>query len=508
MKKSVSLLLLALLTAVCLHCALGEEAPTLRYNSKGDAVTALQRRLRELGYYTFHITGIYQENTQRAVRAFQAEYGLRETGEADAVLQALIHNPFARPKPTPTPKPTSTPRPTPTPLSMKAPYPGRLEFGSAGEDVRRVQTRLFELGFYAGEISGNFLGNTRNAVRDFQRHNVMAADGVVGEQTWQALFFDEQARGAYEAPKPTPEPTPVPYRVEVNVTTQVTSVYGLDEEGEYTNLVRHMLCSTGTASDPTPLKTYTLNGEKARWCYFPKWGTHAQYWTRMDASNAFHSVIYSEPDPMALKTGSYTGLGKRASHGCVRLMLEDAKWIYENCGKGTRVVVYEGKADEELTKSLKIPPLDYSVMLPRPTAAPTAPPAYSAFAQPPMPFTTLERGVENVAVYWLQCRLTELGYYKGSITGGYYGGTAEAVKAFQRDNGLAADGKAGVLTQSKLYEALLATPEPVLTREPAITRAPVSMPGRTVSPTPARTAAPMPTRPPSNSPWFEATKGP
>jgi len=48
-------------------------------------------------------------------------------------------------------------------------------------------------------------------------------------------------------------------------------------------------------------------------------------------------------------------------------------------------------------------------------------------------------------------RLAELGYYKGTITGGYYGGTIEAVKAFQRDNGLEVDGAAGKKTQALLF---------------------------------------------------------
>ncbi|MED9957709.1 MAG: peptidoglycan-binding domain-containing protein, partial [Christensenellales bacterium] len=159
--------------------------------------------------------------------------------------------------------------------------------------------------------------------------------------------------------------------------------------------------------------------------------------------------------------------------------------IYDNCGKGTEVVIYEGEEDEELTRSLKIPPLDRSVMMPEPTAAPTQPPAYSADALPPMPFTTLERGVESEAVYWLQCKLTELGYYHGSITGGYYGGTVEACKAYQRDNGLSVDGKAGKLTLSRLYEDVLATPSPSPTPAPAATRAPDASPSPSAAPLPS-----------------------
>ncbi len=467
MKKRIWTLTAVLLVVSIAGFAFAAQDDVLRYNSAGSNVSALQRRLAELYYYTFRITGKYQEYTQKAVREFQKDNGLAVTGEADPALVQMIMGDAARPKATPTPaptvtpKPTATPQPSPTPLALVVPFPGILQYNSTGVNVRRIQTRLQQLGFYQIEISGNYLGNTRNAVREFQQQNGITPDGVVGEKTWKLLFFDAEAVDAYATPRPSPTPAPPEYKIFVNVTTQVVSVYALDGAGEYSRLVKNMVCSTGTASDPTPLKTYTLNGATARWCYFPKWGTYAQYWTRMDASNAFHSVIYASEDPMSLKTGSYTGLGKRASHGCIRLMIEDAKWIYQNCGKGTQAVVYEGPPDEELTMSLKKPPLDYSVMLPKPTAAPTVPPAYSANAAPPMPLKTLRRGAEGEAVYWLQCRLADLGYYKGTITGGYYGGTADAVKAFQRDAGLSVDGVAGRETLNRLYAAALATPAPI-----------------------------------------------
>lgn len=471
MKRALWLGCLLMMLALCAG-GLAEETLPLRYGSTGDAVIMLQERLTELGYYTFRITGNYQEHTQQAVRDFQAALGWEQTGIADEALLVQVYRLDA--PPVPPPAPTSPP-------AAEAPL---LQFGSVGDDVLRVQLRLQELGYYAIEVSGNYLGNTRNAVRDFQRKNGLQADGVVGQATWDMLFFGD-ALDAAATPRPTPSPTPVPYRIGVDVTNQVTTVYGLDENQQYTDVVRQMLCSTGTTSDPTPLDTFVLNGRTSEWCYFPQWGTHARYWTRINASIAFHSVIYAEPDLMALKTGSYTGLGKRASHGCIRLMVDDAKWIYDNCGKGTEVVIYEGEEDEELTRSLKIPPLDRSVMMPEPTAAPTQPPAYSADALPPMPFTTLERGVESEAVYWLQCKLTELGYYHGSITGGYYGGTVEACKAYQRDNGLSVDGKAGKLTLSRLYEDVLATPSPSPTPAPAATRAPDASPSPSAAPLPS-----------------------
>ncbi len=475
--------------------ALAEEMPTLSYNSAGDAVLTLQQRLTELGYYTFRITGVYQENSQRAVQAFQADNGLPVTGVADAALQQMILSPYASPKATP------VPAPTPTPLVLTASFSGKLEYGSVGDNVTRVQARLSAMGYYGDKISGQFLGNTRNAVKAFQKQNGLAVDGVVGETTWQALFLDNTAVDAFAPPKPTPVPTPVPYRIGVDVTNQVTTVYGLDEQGNYTQVVKDMICSTGTASDPTPLKTYVLNGAVSRWCYFPKWGSHAQYWTRMDGSNAFHSVIYTAADEMTLAVGSYTGLGKRASHGCIRLMVADAKWIYDNCGKGTEVVVYEGPPNEEMTKSLKIPPLDYSRMLPQPTPAPTQPPLYNAGGLPPMPFRTLSRGTESEAVYWLQCKLTDLGYYAGPATGGYYKGTIEAVKAFQRDHGLSVDGQAGKQTLSAIYEDVLATPSPSPVPTPHPTpRASATVPPRSRPTSEEGTASVKPTLSPSKAP--------
>lgn len=502
MKKA--LLMIIILCCVALS-ANAEELPLLSYGSKGEQVVALQEKLTELGYYTFRITGNYQENTQKAVRLFQADNGLQATGIADEQLQRLILSDEAMPKPTPTPSPTVPPP------NLDEPFSGKVEYGAKGMNVTRIQTRLADLGFYHIEISGEFWGNTRNAVKEFQHQNGLAADGIVGVETWQTLFFAEDVVDASATPKPTPAPTPVPYRIEVDVTNQVTSIYGLDEMGTYTTLIKHMICSTGTEKDPTPPGTYTLNGATSRWCYFPKWGTHGQYWTRIDAYNAFHSVIYSEADPMALKTGSYTGLGKKASHGCIRLMLEDAKWIYSNCGKGTEVYVFEGKMDEELTKSLKIPPLDYSVMLPEPTPAPTESPVYRPDDLPPMPFKTLEKGAESEAVYWLQCRLAELGYYGGSITGGYYSGTIEAVKAFQRDHNLSPDGKAGKKTLEAVYESVLATPEPVAEsilatgKEAQSTHSILLAPpsdSSLTSATPAPTVSPKPTEEPNAIPYF------
>ncbi len=453
----------------------------LEKGDSGDDVKALQSRLTELGYYNGKISGNYLEGSYYAIHSFQNRSGLPATGKADVKTQELLFDisALAKQAPTATPAPTPTPSPAqeedsfqgeavPEPTVANVKYTTKLQRGSTGSKVKQLQTRLTELGFYTGPISGNYMNQTKAAVTAFQKHNALTADGITGKETWDMLFNSEDVSLPSDTPKPTPAPTPIPYAVTVDVTNQVVTVYGLDGSGEYTQVVRQMICSTGTKAFPSDVGKWTLNGSKARWATFPKWGDgKAQYWTRINSSIAFHSVIYNSYSTSDLATGSFYALGSRASHGCIRLQVQDAKWVYDNLGKGVVVTITEKLAsDPELTQSLKPIGLDKSTMLAKAAPAPTPTPAYSSSEKPPMPFRTLKKGSSGEDVYWLQMKLQELGYYKGTVTGGYYGGTVSAVKAYQKANGLKADGIAGTKTQNQLYADVLATPTPAPTPTP------------------------------------------
>jgi len=60
------------------------------------------------------------------------------------------------------------------------------------------------------------------------------------------------------------------------------------------------------------------------------------------------------------------------------------------------------------------------------------------------------RGSGGSTVRAIQCRLSELGYYRGPLDGIFGGGTEAAVKAFQRESGLQVDGKVGPKTRNAL----------------------------------------------------------
>lgn len=68
-------------------------------------------------------------------------------------------------------------------------YPGQLyRIGSTGSEVTEIQERLNELGFNAGVEDGIFGPNTQRAVEGFQQDGGLKVDGIVGPESWSALF--------------------------------------------------------------------------------------------------------------------------------------------------------------------------------------------------------------------------------------------------------------------------------------------------------------------------------
>jgi len=63
-----------------------------------------------------------------------------------------------------------------------------LQLGSTGADVSQLEQRLKDLNLYTGSVDGMFGGGVEAAVKSFQTANGLGHDGVVGPQTWAALF--------------------------------------------------------------------------------------------------------------------------------------------------------------------------------------------------------------------------------------------------------------------------------------------------------------------------------
>ncbi len=131
------------------------------------------------------------------------------------------------------------------------------------------------------------------------------------------------------------------YTIKVNLGTNCTTIY----KGK--KAVKAMICSP---SSETPTGTFYIP-VKYRWhemignCY-------AQYCTRITTGILFHSVwYYKNGDKSTMSVAAYNVMGNKASHGCVRLLCKDAKWIYDKCPIGTKIVIFWGdKSDDPLPR--------------------------------------------------------------------------------------------------------------------------------------------------------------
>lgn len=70
---------------------------------------------------------------------------------------------------------------------------GVSRYGSRGEEVKQIQTKLKSWGYYNGEVDGIFGSNTQAAVKKFQQKNGLNVDGVVGEKTLTALGINSSS---------------------------------------------------------------------------------------------------------------------------------------------------------------------------------------------------------------------------------------------------------------------------------------------------------------------------
>lgn len=126
------------------------------------------------------------------------------------------------------------------------------------------------------------------------------------------------------------------YYIKVNLAANTVTIYSKDKNNEYTKPIKAMVCSVGKAT-PTSGK-YNIT-YKYRWLALFG-NVYGQYSTRIVGSILFHSVPYYSTEPNTLKYAEYDKLGTKASAGCIRLTVEDAKWIYDNVASGSTVEFY------------------------------------------------------------------------------------------------------------------------------------------------------------------------
>lgn len=140
----------------------------LRVGMEHPVVAKLQQRLMDLGFMdNDEPTDYYGEVTQSAVKVYQRQNKLAQDGVVGPETLAAI-------------------------LSPDAKYYA-AQHGDAGDDISRIQTRLYELGYLANQnlVTGNFGDSTEEAVIKMQSVNGLEQDGKVGRQTMNLIYSEE-----------------------------------------------------------------------------------------------------------------------------------------------------------------------------------------------------------------------------------------------------------------------------------------------------------------------------
>lgn len=165
-----------------------------------------------------------------------------------------------------------------------------------------------------------------------------AAQGESQSENRQEDVSQKENTQKKDSQQPASDETEFPYYIKINRKQNCITVYTSDENGEYTVPYKAMICSTGLYN-ATPRGTFHLS---TKYLWRELYGkVYGQYATRITGGVLFHSVPYYKKSKSALCTEKYNKLGQQASMGCVRLTVEDAKWIADNCPSGTTVEIYD-----------------------------------------------------------------------------------------------------------------------------------------------------------------------
>lgn len=136
-------------------------------------VKMLQRRLRAFGLYHGKLDGCYGARTREAVVQFQQWVGIPGSGRMTPCTWQALFGAGARLSSQYTAFTRS--------LCLRTPY-------MQGLDVWMVQQKLVRQGFLQARVDARYGPDTLSAVRAFQAAMQIEIDGIIGPETWNALF--------------------------------------------------------------------------------------------------------------------------------------------------------------------------------------------------------------------------------------------------------------------------------------------------------------------------------
>ena len=417
------------------NIAYGIPTRTLREGMGGQDVLYTQDRLAALGYLTGISDGQYGAATKAAVLAFQKKNGLSADGVLGTNTRKRLFSEGAIGA-----KETSQP---------DGVGERKLTLGMKGDDVKSVQTKLIALGYLTGKADGVYGTATESAIRRFQTRNGLTSDGICGEDTVKALYSStaiDAGSSVTPSPKPVDESAPTRILRPGMSGDDVKSVQSrLKALGYYTGTVDGNY-GTGTMAAVASFQlrnNLSADGVAGKRTY-----------KKLYSSDALAAIS----TPTSTPTTGVTRPTRLLYSGCtgddvksVQQRLKDLGYLTDKVdgkyGANTVAAMRAFQLRNGLTGSGNGDTATYTILYS--VNAITAE-GKQVDSNTPTVYTNLKVGTTGDAVLRLQQALSNL-RYTVTINGTYDETTRAAVLAFQKRNGLAPDGIAGVNTQTKLY---------------------------------------------------------
>lgn len=413
---------IALLLALLLLCTQAfARYETLEQGAAGEEVRKMQEALKSLGY-SVTVDGNFGRGTLRAILQFQKKQGLTADGKAgNSTLQklyALAGNTGG------SRSSNASPSGTQGALRSVVLPVASLRLGDVGQSVQEMQTALKQLDYMRGTPDGKFGQATEKALKAFQKKYKLTQDGVAGDSTLRLLYAkcnvtvsgkvlsqEEIARQSGRAEQTNiinPVPTAAPQSSEKLTETTLPGQALLF--GEKSEAVRHMQI----ALNKIGFYVGTADGVFGE-------GTQS-------ALKAFQKKNKLAQDGVAGRTTLKT-LYRKA-----KIKAIETPYTAQNAPTATPLVTAPPQIQNTPAQNTPVPKIGKQLI-----------------SHVVLPNTTLRKGDNSTDVRNLQLALNQLGYKTNGTDGKFGAATETAVKQFQVDYKITADGLAGQATLNLLY---------------------------------------------------------
>lgn len=349
-------------------------------------------------------------------------------------------------------------------------YP--LREGDNNPYVTALQEQLILLGYMTGSASGKYDAATTEAVRSFQKQNGISQDGIAGGQTQSVLFGDvalgnnnlTSSTGATSSAEGTGAATATPSATATPLPSVSGTTLRKGSSGEHVKTLQLRLIELGYLSGSAD-GSFGSATEKAVIAFQKnsnlsadgKAGTVTQ--TLLYSNNAVNANgVVATPEPTATPAPTtYATLKRGMTSDAVKnlqVRLKELGYFTSNAtgffGSATLAAV---KAFQQ-ANNLQADGIAGSATQTLLFASDTQSNSSTETTETGTTYATLKQGMKSASVTTMQKKLKDLGYFNANATGFYGSITKEAVIAFQKKNGLTADGVAGSATLSLLYSGV------------------------------------------------------